>query len=78
MNISIATEWMNRIKAANPVLAAVALYIARQSCVNADFDTETSIKAKLGEWKIDEGTQTARALRFAVIYYQEDIRAKAG
>lgn len=75
---SIATVWMNRIKAADPVLAAVAMGIAEQSAASPDFDADAAIAAKLAEWKFDPGSQSGRAFSYAVIYYQEDIAARRG
>ena len=72
---SIATIWMNHIKAADPVLAAIALQIARQSDADVTFDFEAAIAAKLAEWKESPAGQKGNALRYAVIYYQEDIAA---
>lgn len=75
---SIVTFWMDRIKVANPIVAAIALDIARQSSQDVGYDAEAAIQAKLAEWQESADSRTGRALRFAVIYYQEDVRAKAG
>jgi len=72
---AITTIWMNRIKAANPILAAVALGIATQSTLDPAYNADDAIRAKLAEWEADAASQTGRALRYAVIYYQEDVAA---
>lgn len=73
---SIVTFWYRRIVAADPIGAAVALDIARQSAANPSFDTEAAITAKLNEWKISPDSPQARGFRFAVIYSQEDIAVR--
>lgn len=72
----LATYWMNRIIAANPTLAAIAKHIAEQSAADATYSADDAIIAKLDEWHEPHDGQTARALHYAVIYYQEDIAAK--
>lgn len=74
--MGIAEFWMNRIKAANPILAAVAYRIAEQSESEPLFDTDAAISAKLAEWNIPADSPTGRGFSFAVIYYQEEIAAK--
>lgn len=73
---SIATIWINRIRAANPILAAIAQDIARQSVEQPGYDAEAAIAAKLDEWKESPDSQMGRALGFAVIFYQEDFLAR--
>lgn len=74
--MGIAEFWMNRIKAANPILAAVAYRIAEQSEADATFDTDTAITAKLAEWNISADSPTARGFKFAIVFYQEEIAAR--
>lgn len=74
--MGIAEFWMNRIKAANPILAAIAYRIAEQSEADATFNTDTAIAAKLAEWNISADSATARGFKFAVVFYQEEIAAR--
>lgn len=73
----LASFWMQRIKAANPIVAAVALKIATDSALDPTYEVEAAIVGKLAEWNVSADHQAARALRYAVIYYQEDIAASS-
>jgi hypothetical protein len=73
---SIVTFWIQRIKAADPVLVAVAFGIAQQSAQDANYNVDAAVAAKLAEWKVEPESQMGRALNFAVINYQEDLQAK--
>lgn len=74
--MGIAEFWMNRIKAANPILAAVAYRIAENSEADPTYNTDAAITAKLAEWNIPADSATARGFSFAVIFYQEEIAAR--
>ena len=76
--MSIVEFWMNRIRQANPIVAAVALKIATDSALDPAYEVETAIVSKLAEWNVSEDHQAARALRYAIIFYQEDIAASSG
>ena len=78
MMSSIATVWMNRIRAANPLITGVALGIATQAALDEHYSADTAIRAKLNEWNEAPNSQTSRALRYAVLYFQEQLAASSG
>ena len=60
-NTGLASFWMQRIKAANPIVAAVALKIATDSALDPAYNVEAVIISKLAEWNVSADHQAARA-----------------